>query len=93
MIARLKTITLAAFALASLGLAGTASAMPMQGLQSALAAGDEVAIVEPVRLVCRPYRPCFYVPGYRRSYGYYRPRGFYRPYGYRPFYRHHRYFY
>ena len=87
-------LTLGGVAVGGLGLAGAASAMPATGLQHALAtSADGGASVEAVRLICPPYRPCFYVPGYR-AYGY---RPYYRPYGYgygygRPFY-HRRFFY
>jgi hypothetical protein len=78
----LKTALLAGLTAVSLGMAGAASAMPGQGVQPAIATSHDVAVkAENVRLICPPYRPCYWVPGWR--YGYYRPYGFYRPY-YRP---------
>ncbi len=89
MIARLKIACLAGFALASVG-AGSASAMPAAELQSALSTSADHVTLESVRLICRPFRGCYRVPGY---YGYARPYGYYRPYyGYRPAYRQ-RFFY
>ena len=82
MIARFKIACLAGFALAGVGLVGSASAMPAQGLQHALATSVDGATLQDVRLVCPPFRPCYRVPGY----GYGRPYGYYRPYGYRPYY-------
>ena len=79
----LKTVVVAGLALAA-GFAGAASAAPAEELQAAITTSDDGAHVEDVRLVCPPYRPCFFVPGFDRPYGFYRPYGYYRPY-YRPY--------
>ncbi len=83
--------------LRSLGLAAilafsavdAASAGPMSiAPEATLAAGDSASTIEPVRLVCGPFR-CFRRPGWRYGYGY----GF-RRYGYGyPGYGFHRYGY
>lgn len=87
----LKVAVVTGLSLAGLGLAGAASAMPAQGLHSDAAAGADVApLIEKTRLLCPPYRPCYYVPGpYYRPYAY-RPYGYYPyPYAYRPYWRRH----
>jgi hypothetical protein len=88
-----KSALVAGLMLSGAGLAGTASAMPAQGLQSAVTTSADTAVpIENVRWVCPPYRPCFWAPGFYRPYAAYRPYGFYRPYGWgwhrwhRPFY-------
>jgi hypothetical protein len=88
----MKTILLAAAAVASLATAASAAPLNVGGLATA-----EAANVEQVRLVCDEYGRCFrtrgprYVQRYydddayvaRRSYGYYRGPGYYdRGYGY-----------
>jgi len=68
------------FAAADLA-ASSASAMPMNGLDPAVATTSDLALnnVETVRYVCGPWG-CRWVPGYRYGYGYRRHWG---GYGYR----------
>ena len=90
---RLNIAVAAGFALAGLGFVGTASAAPVEGLQTALATSSDAVQVEDVRLVCPPFRPCFHAPGFYRPYGYgYQSYG-YRPYGYGYGYGYRRHFY
>ena len=59
-------LTLAAATL-TVGLAASATAMPIQKL------GTEAAMpqVDQVRLVCNRWGRCWHVPGWRGAYGYY----------------------
>ena len=89
MSSKLKLSLVAGFILAgAAGLAGSASAASAQGWAPAIATSQDLAVkAENVRLVCPPYRPCFWAPGWRYGpYRAYTPYGLYRPY-YRPYYR------
>jgi hypothetical protein len=67
----LKLITAAGIAFGSLGVA---SAMPMSGLDPAVATAADTIHADNVRWVCPPYRRCFWVGGpyYGRPWGWHR---------------------
>lgn len=97
----LKLVLAAGLGLSGIGLtAASASAMPMSGLDPAIAKPADIATgVEKARWICGPYGGCRWVPGWRywgpryrywRPYGYWGPRRW-GPYGYyrgwrRPYY-------
>jgi hypothetical protein len=92
----LKVILAAGIGFGALGLAAkSVSAMPMSGLDPALAApADTAKSVEAVRWICGPYR-CRRAPGWRRRYWWGPGYGFYGPgpwwryrYGYYPWWPH-----
>jgi hypothetical protein len=76
---KFKLMLCAAAALGGLALtAGTASALPMSGLDSAVS--GETADIQQARTVCNQWGRCWWVPGpryYGRGYGYGHRRHFY----------------
>jgi hypothetical protein len=88
----LKLVLAADIGFSALGLGGKpASAMPMSGLDPALATtADLTKNLQPIRWYCGPYR-CQWGPGWHRRYWWGPGYGFYGPgpwwrygYGYRP---------
>jgi hypothetical protein len=73
--------------LGGIGVAGTAvSAMPLQGLDPAIATPADQQAVQNVGWVCGPYHHCHWVRPYYRPWGYY---GGWRGYGWRGYGYHH----
>jgi hypothetical protein len=69
---RLKVTIAAAVALCGAGLAGSASAMPINDLHLATAQAPDA--VQKVAWVCGPFR-CWWRPNWYYGYGFYRPYG------------------